>query len=128
MCGAVGGGIFFLIKKLWDRHNTKALDKLEKILIHIASLQDVNFAFQKCMLKSLEDTNEMQTDIDGIKNGLTAKTRRYRKATIPLCDQVIESTKKMIATIEKIDSLNIDQWSRNELLSSNITSQLALTQ
>jgi hypothetical protein len=128
LCSAVGEGIFFLIKKLWDRHNTKALDKLEKILIHLARIQDANFVFQKYMLKSEEATNEMLTDLNGIKKGLTANTRRYRSANIPVCDQAIESTKKMIETIENIESLKIDEWSRNELLSSNITGQLALTQ
>jgi hypothetical protein len=80
------------------------------------------------MLKSEEATNEMLTHLNDIKKGLTIKSQRYRSANIPVCDQAIESTKKMIETIENIDSLNIDQWSRNELLTCNITSQLALTQ
>ncbi len=89
----------------------------------MARIQDANFVFQKYMLKSEEDTNEMLAHLNDIKRCLTLNSKRYRSQSVPLSEQAIESTKKIIKTIENIASLN--HLSSNDLLNSHIAGQIA---
>lgn len=119
LCGAagsaIGGGIFFLIKKLWDKHQEKALKYLTKILYYIHKLQTANLEFMGYMNKSEEATNEIFTNLESIQANIINGSRRYRANSADLCSKAIISTSRMIKTIENIVEIDMKEWSLNQL-------------
>jgi hypothetical protein len=125
--GVVSGGVFYLIKKLWDKHQEKALKYLEKILFYIHRLQTANLAFMDYMNKSEEDTNKIVNNLKSIQESIINGSQRYRKNSAGLCEKAIQSTNDMILTIENIIAIDMNSWSiANQLNGNNDSFEVSL--
>ena len=120
--GLVSGGVFYLIKKLWDKHQEKALKYLEKILFYIHRLQTANLAFMDYMNKSEEGTNLIVNNLKSIQDSIINGSQRYRKNSANLCEKAIQSTNDMITTIESIISIDMNAWSISNQLNNSANS------
>jgi hypothetical protein len=109
--GALGiGSILFLVIKLWEKHQFKALGYLRKILEKLNKLNSANIAFMDYMNKSEEEVNNTLANIEYIKKNVKSGSQRYRKTNADMCLQAIESTKEMIKSINEISKLDVNQW------------------
>ncbi|CAF1141647.1 unnamed protein product [Brachionus calyciflorus] len=114
--GIATGGIVYLIKKLWDGHQIKALEFLEKILSHLNKLQNANTSFVDYMNKSEEKTNAILSDFESIQKNLINGSKRYRVKCSELCKKACESTESMIKMIDEIDTkIDMTSWTSSEI-------------
>jgi hypothetical protein len=104
------GSILFLVIKLWEKHQFKALGYLRKILEKLNKLNSANIAFMDYMNKSEEEVNKTLTNIEYIKKNVKSGSQRYRKTNADMCLQAIGSTKEMIKSINEITKLDVNQW------------------
>jgi hypothetical protein len=109
--GALGiGSVLFLIIKLWEKHQFKALMYLRKILEKLNKLNSANMAFMDYMNKSEEDVSKTLANLDYIKKNVKTGSQRYRRTNASMCLQAIQSTKEMIKNIHNIGEINVNQW------------------
>ena len=104
------GSIIFLIMKLWEKHQFKALEYLRLILEKLNALNSANIAFMNYMNKSEEDASRIVTNLNFLKMSVKSGSKRFRKASSEMCGKAIDSTHNMIQCIEKINKIDIDQW------------------
>ena len=112
--GAISiGSILFLIIKLWQTHQFKAIGYLNAILDKLNKLNSSNLVFMDYMHKSEEESNKILTNIEFLKRNVGTGSQRYRQTNAAICNKAIESTSDMIKCIKRIDQININEWISN---------------
>jgi hypothetical protein len=112
--GAVSiGSVLFLIIRLWQSHQFKAIGYLNAILDKLNKLNSSNLVFMDYMHKSEEESNKILTNIEFLKRNVGTGSLRYRQTNAAICNKAIESTNDMIKCIKRIDQININDWISN---------------
>jgi hypothetical protein len=101
-------GIVLLVKKLYTRHQEKAIKCSNKLLIELEKISEANAFFLSYIQTSKELVNNTLVAIASIQNGLCSE--RYRKNNAECCEAIIKDNKDMIETLNQISSINLEQW------------------
>lgn len=116
--GAISiGSIFYLVKKLWEGHQTKAIYYLHKILEELEKINESNIHFLMHMNKSLEISEVFSINLNQIK--LCILSKRQRNLNKDICDDSIKNLNSMISCLEMIKNINLQNWIENQKLYEN---------
>ena len=117
MGGACVGGITYLVQKIWEKSQKKALEYLLKIIENLNKLNTANLMFMDYLNRSKEDACKILTEVDDLKNKIKLKSKRYRKSCAEICTSAIESTNGMIEAIDDIDNIGLMEFVNQPTLS-----------
>ncbi|CAF0853723.1 unnamed protein product [Adineta steineri] len=120
--GSIIGSVVLLVNKLWAKHNTTALDYLNKILDLLAKLSNANLDFSRYMNKAELGAYKILNETDQIQRTITSGSERYRKLNIQICTQAIESTKAMITCIDEIGNVDMSEWTNSSTVLNHVSS------
>ena len=70
--------------------------------------------FMSYMYKAEEEANSILSKIDFLRLSLSSDSLNLRKRNSLICNKAIESNLKMIECIEKIKSINVNQWIKTD--------------
>ena len=101
-------GIVLLVKKLYTRHQEKAIKCSNKLLIELEKISEANAFFLSYVQKSRELVNNTLVSMANIQNGICSE--RYRKNNAECCEAIIKDNKDMIETLNQISSINLEEW------------------
>ena len=102
--------IVLLVKKLYSRHQEKAIEYLNRLLIELEKISEANAFFLSYIQRSKELVNSTQMSFANIQNGICSE--RYRKMNADMCESIIKDNKDMIQTLNDICSIDLEQWVR----------------
>lgn len=104
------GSILFLIIKLWQKQQFRAIEYLTLILENLNKLNIANLAFLDYMNKSEEEANRILVNLHTLTETIKSGSHRYRKLNSEICNKAVDSTKDMIKCINEIDKINVTEW------------------
>ncbi len=114
------GSIIFFIIKLWEKQQLKALEYLQLILQKLNVLNADNLAFLDYMNKSEQEASNILSNMEYLKQNVKSSSYRYRKTNSAICDKAILSTSEMIECINRIDKIDIGNWTNTSSSSFSI--------
>ena len=116
--GSLGvGTMFYVVKRLWESHQYKAIGFLKEILKKLDELSLANTEFVKLMNKSSVHASRLHINIVQLRKISFDPSTRSRKANIAICGRSIESTKQIIETMNQVNKFDLSSWIAREEIS-----------
>ena len=111
LIGSLGvGTIFYMVKKLWENHQFKALGFLKEILKKLDELSLANTEFLKLMNKSSLHAGRLHINIEQLRKISFDPSVRSKKANIAICERALDSSKLIIATMNDVNNFDLTNW------------------
>ena len=115
LIGSLGmGTIFYMVKRLWENHQYKALGFLKEILKKLDELNVANTEFVKLMNKSSVHATRLQINIEQLKKLSLDESIRTKKANIAICERALESSRLIIKTMDVVNQFDLSSWVNRE--------------
>jgi hypothetical protein len=108
--GTALSGIVYLVKKLWAKHQYKALAYLNELLKKLDQLNSSNLVFTGLIVKASSSAESLSVNLNELKTNACNGSPRFRKANADICKRSIASTKAVIKSIKEIDNMDLNQW------------------
>jgi hypothetical protein len=120
-CVTAVGSVVLLFKTLFVNHQFKALGHLKNIIIHIDKLRAANMGLYDDMNRSEGGLSAILLNTESVKENLKNGNLEFRKMSVDLCKEAIDSTNEMIECIDCINNIDLSKWIGDKSLKPSST-------